>query len=112
MRLLRFVHSIIVWLDFRFVKAKVGKKQKGMASFVEICNFAVENKQKQFATMTAKEKDIAEAKRQEKELLALLLEKTGVKKQDLIDMIYREFIKDNLSLVTPAERKRFTKLVF
>lgn len=62
--------------------------------------------------MTAKEKDIAEAKRQEKELLALLLEKTGVKKQDLIDMIYREFIKDNLALVTPAERERFTKLVF
>ena len=45
-------------------------------------------------------------------MLALLLEKTGVKKQDLIDMIYREFIKDNLALVTPAERKRFTKLVF
>ena len=65
-----------------------------------------------FSIMTAKEKDIAEAKRQEKELLALLLEKTGVKKQDLIDMIYREFIKDNLALVTPAERKRFTKLVF
>jgi len=83
-----------------------------MASLIEICIFAVENKQKQFAIMTAKEKDIAEAKRQEKELLALLLEKTGVKKQDLIDMIYREFIKDNLSLVTPAERKRFTKLVF
>lgn len=65
-----------------------------------------------FSIMTAKEKDIAEAKRQEKELLALLLEKTGVKKQDLIDMIYREFIKDNLALITPAERKRFTKLVF
>ena len=25
MRLLRFVHSIIDWLDFRFVKAKVGR---------------------------------------------------------------------------------------
>ena len=25
MRLLRFVHSIIVWLDFRFVKAKIGR---------------------------------------------------------------------------------------
>jgi len=36
---------IIVWLDFRFVKAKVGKKQKGMASLIEICIFAVENKQ-------------------------------------------------------------------
>ena len=64
------------------------------------------------SNMTAKEKDIAEAKQQEKELLALLLEKTGVKKQDLIDMICREFIKDNLPLVTPTERKRFTKLVF
>ena len=25
MRLSRFVHSIIVWLDFRFVKAKIGR---------------------------------------------------------------------------------------
>lgn len=25
MRLLRFVHSIIVWLDFCFVKAKIGR---------------------------------------------------------------------------------------
>lgn len=25
MHLLRFVHSIIVWLDFRFVKAKIGR---------------------------------------------------------------------------------------
>ena len=82
-----------------------------MASLVKICIFAGEKTNK-LDTMTAKEKDIAEAKRQEKELLALLLEKTGVKKQDLIDMIYREFIKDNLALVTPAERKRFTKLVF
>ena len=29
-----------------------------------------------------------------------------------VDMICREFIKDNLALVTPAERERFTKLVF
>ena len=78
----------------------------------DFCNFAVENKLNHLEAMTAKEKDLAEAKRQEKELLALLLEKTGVKKQDLIDMICREFIKDNLALVTPAERERFTKLVF
>ena len=60
----------------------------------------------------AKKEAIAEAKRQERELLALLLKKTGVKKQDLVDMVLREFIKDNLSLITPTERKRFTKLVF
>ena len=81
-------------------------------SFGKYCYFCGEKQIKPLDNMTAKEKDIAEAKRQEKELLALLLEKTGVKKQDLIDMIYREFIKDNLALVTPAERKRFTKLVF
>lgn len=60
----------------------------------------------------SKQNAISEAKKQEKELLLLLLKKTGVKKQDLVDMVLREFIKENLSLITPAERKRFTKLVF
>ena len=60
--------------------------------------------------MTAKEEKKQfdkKVKQQNKELLELLLKKTGVKRQDLIDMIYREFVIDNLSLLTPAERKQF-----
>ena len=42
----------------------------------------------------SKQNAIAEAKKQEKELLLPLLKKTGVKKQDLVDMVLREFIKE------------------
>lgn len=64
--------------------------------------------------MTAKEekKQFTEkVKKQNKELLDLLLKKTGVKRHDLIEMIYREFVMDNLDLLTPAERKQFDCLV-
>ena len=51
-----------------------------------------------------------DVKKQTNELLLLLLKKTGVKKQDLYEMITREFIKENLYLLTPAERKHFNSL--
>lgn len=48
-----------------------------------------------------------EVKKQSKELFELLLKKTGVKKQDIIEMATREFIKENLGMLTTAERQQF-----
>ena len=48
-----------------------------------------------------------EMKKQNKELLELLLKKTGVKKKDLVDMVLRDFIKENLYLLSPEERQQF-----
>lgn len=62
-------------------------------------------------TVTKTDKEFKEdVKKQTNELLVLLLKKTGVKKQDLYAMITREFIKENLYLLTPAERKHFNSL--
>ncbi|MBO4735650.1 MAG: hypothetical protein J5614_04570 [Paludibacteraceae bacterium] len=60
----------------------------------------------------ATKEDIKEAEKETKELFELLLKKTGVKKKDLIDLMVGQFIKENLDLVTPAEKKKFPKLVF
>ena len=61
--------------------------------------------------MTETDKKFKEdVKKQTNELLVLLLKKTGVKKHDLYEMITREFIKENLYLLTPAERKHFNSL--
>lgn len=48
-----------------------------------------------------------EMKKQNKELLELLLKKTGVKKKDLVDMVLRDFVKENLYLLSPEERQQF-----
>ena len=60
----------------------------------------------------ATKEDIKEAEKETKELFELLLKKTGVKKKDLIDLMVGQFIKENRDLVTPAEKKKFPKLVF
>ena len=60
----------------------------------------------------ANKEDVREAEKQTKELFELQLKKTGAKKKDIIDMAIDSFISHNLDLITPAERKKFTKLVF
>ena len=60
----------------------------------------------------ANKEDVREAKKQTKELFELLLKKTGAKKKDIIDMAIDSFISNNLDLITPAEKKKFDKLVF
>lgn len=52
------------------------------------------------------------AKQQSKELLRLILEKTGVSRKRIYELAENEFIAANLDIVTPAERKQFDKLVF
>ncbi|MBE6329451.1 MAG: hypothetical protein E7072_04955 [Bacteroidales bacterium] len=56
-------------------------------------------------------KEDKEIDKQTKELFELILKKTGIKKKDFFDMSIDSFIKHNLDLITPAEKKKFTKLV-
>ena len=56
--------------------------------------------------------EYAEVKKQSKELLNLILSKTGTKHSDIVENAERKYIKANLDLVTAAERKQFDKLVF
>lgn len=60
--------------------------------------------------MTAKEKALV--KKQTESLLKLLLKKTNTKYRDLIDIAEQEFIADNIGILTAAEKKQFTMLVF
>ena len=46
------------------------------------------------------------------ELFELLLKKSGVKKKDLMDIMVRSFIKENVDLVSESDKKKFDKLVF
>ena len=60
-------------------------------------------------TKTKTEK--AEIKRQQKDLLYLVLQKTGVSYNALIEHAKRDFILNNLDIITVSEKKQFTKLV-
>jgi hypothetical protein len=52
------------------------------------------------------------AKKQSNELLMLILGKTGVSRKRIHELAENEFVAANLDVVTPAERKRFDRLVF
>ena len=56
--------------------------------------------------------EYALAKKQSDELLKLILNKTGVSRKRIHELAENDFITANLDVVTPAERKRFDKLVF
>jgi len=59
------------------------------------------------ASKTEKE----EIKQQQKDLLHLILKKTGISYNALIEHAKRDFILNNLDVVTTLEKKQFTKLV-
>ncbi len=61
---------------------------------------------------STKREDRRIVKRQSKELFELLLDKTGTKRKDLIEIAFQEFVCDNIYLLTPEEKKRFDYLVF
>ena len=65
---------------------------------------------KNFQAMAKKKVD-PEVKKQTKELLELILKKTGTKYSEIVEAAEREYIHYNLDVITPSERKRFTKLV-
>ena len=52
------------------------------------------------------------AKKQSDELLKLILEKTGVSRKRIHELAENEFVVANLDIVTPAEKRRFDRLVF
>ena len=56
-------------------------------------------------------RSFTEVKKQSNELLNLILKKTGLSYRELIDLSKRNYIISNLDVVTPAERKQFSKLV-
>ena len=56
--------------------------------------------------------EYALAKKQSKELLNLILLKSGVKHKEIVEMAEQRFVRANLDLVTAAERKKFDRLVF
>lgn len=60
----------------------------------------------------AAKKNTSEVEKQIKELFELLLKKSGVKKKDLMDLMIRSFIKENIDLITASDRKKFDKLIF
>jgi hypothetical protein len=53
----------------------------------------------------------AEIKRQQKDLLHLILKKTGVSYNALLEHAKRDFILNNLDVITASEKKQFTKLI-
>jgi len=56
--------------------------------------------------------EYALAKKQTNDLLKLILQKTGTKHSEIVENAERRFIKANLDVITPAERKQFDRLVF
>lgn len=56
--------------------------------------------------------ELAEIIKQNKALFELLLQKTGVKKKYIYDLAEQRFVVANLDVLTDAEKKQFTKLVF
>lgn len=49
--------------------------------------------------------------KQRKELLNLLLQKTGSKHKDIVELAEQRFIKANLDILTDEEKKQFDLLV-
>ena len=56
--------------------------------------------------------EYAIAQKQSSELLKLILEKSGVKHKEIVELAEQQFVKANLDLISSTERKRFDRLVF
>ena len=64
------------------------------------------------ATATEKKAERLEVKKQKKELLELILKKTDLTYNELLDITRDMYITANLDVLTPAEKKQFTSLSF
>ncbi len=56
--------------------------------------------------------EYAAVKKQKKDLLKLILQKTGASHKKLVELAEQDFIIANLDVITLSERKQFDKLVF
>ena len=61
--------------------------------------------------MAKTKEELIEINKHKKMLLSLLMEKTGTKRKDLIELAEQQFIISNLDVLTSSEKKRFNKLV-
>lgn len=62
------------------------------------------------ATKTKTEKE--EVKKLQDEILKIILSKTGVSYNSLIEHAKRDFILNNLDVITPAEAQKYKKIFF
>lgn len=53
-----------------------------------------------------------EVLRQSKELEELVISKSGMTRREIVKFEIDNFVRNNLDLVTPEERKRFDHLIF
>ena len=51
-------------------------------------------------------------KKQKDELLKLILQKSGVKHKEIVELAEQQFVRANLDLITPTEKEQFNRLVF
>jgi len=56
--------------------------------------------------------ELAEIKKEKEDLLKIILKKTDTTYSELVQMAKDMYIAANISLVSPAEKERFTKLSF
>ena len=56
--------------------------------------------------------EYALAKKQKEELLKLILSKSNFSRSKLHELAEHEYVAANLDVVTPAEKKHFSRLVF
>jgi len=56
--------------------------------------------------------EYAVAKKQKKELLQLILKKSGLSYSEFIDIAAHNYISANLDAVTEDEKKQFDRLIF
>ena len=54
----------------------------------------------------------AEIKRLQNEVLELILKKTGISFNSLIEHAKRDFILNNLDVITPSEAQKYKKIFF
>jgi len=59
-----------------------------------------------------KKQEISEVKKQSEDLFKLVLKKTNTSYNEFIDMMKEMYVAANISVVTPDERGKFTKLSF
>ena len=63
-------------------------------------------------TKEMKKSEKAEIKKLQAEVLELILKKTGISINTLIDHAKREFILNNLDVITPSEAQKYKKIFF
>ena len=62
--------------------------------------------------MTATKQELSEIKKEKEELLKIVLKKTNMTLKELVQMAKDMYVAANIEVVSPAEKRKFTKLSF